>query len=95
MKRRNLVQRMALSGLALVASALLGQTGKSGDTPVTAVEGQSWIRHIRKTFNETSMGKTWSLGPAPAAPGESAPAWQMKITPEYATQITMERTSIA
>jgi mono/diheme cytochrome c family protein len=86
MKGRNLVRRMTLAGIVLVASALPGQTGKIADTPVTAVEGQSWIRHIRKTFNETSMGKTWSLGPAPAAPGESAPPWQMKITPEYATE---------
>jgi len=62
MKRRNPVRRVTLTGIILVASALPGQTGKIGDTPVTAVEGQSWIRRIRKTLNETSMGKTWSLG---------------------------------
>jgi mono/diheme cytochrome c family protein len=96
MGKRNRVQPAALSGTALLACCLLGpaalgqttpvHAAKAGETPVTAVEGQSWIRHIRKSFNDTSMGKTWVLGPPPAAQGESAPPWQMKITPEYATQ---------
>ena len=99
-----------LVAVAILASSLLGQiapsqtalgqtalsrTAKTGETPVSAVEGQSWIRHIRKSFNDTSMGKTWVLGPAPAAPGETAPVWQMKISPEYATQITSLRARIS
>ena len=75
-----------LLGVLLLASSLLGQTARTGGTPVTAVEGQSWIRHIHKLFNETSMGKTWALGPAPAGTGETATPWQMKISPEYAAQ---------
>jgi mono/diheme cytochrome c family protein len=55
---------------------------------VTAVQGESWIRHLRTSFNETSMGKTWALGPAPPSPGEAAAPWQLKLSPAYATQMT-------
>ena len=79
-------RRILALGVLLLGSSLLAQTSKTGDTPVTAVQGQSWIGHIHKSFNETSMGKTWALGPAPAGTGETATPWQMKISPEYATQ---------
>ena len=37
--------------------------------PVTAVAGESWLSHLNRPFNETSMGKTGRLGPAPPVPG--------------------------
>lgn len=39
---------------------------------VTAVTGESWLTHLNRPFNETSMGKTWRLGPAPT-PAETSP----------------------
>ena len=33
--------------------------------PVTAVEGESWLNHLARNFNDTSMGKTGRLGPPP------------------------------
>jgi len=50
------------------ASSLLGQSTGTGDISVTAVQGESWIRHLNKSFGETSMGKTWDSGPAPTGP---------------------------
>src|ERR1039457_2245362 len=46
------------------------------NVPVTAVGGESWLNHLQRPFNETSMGKTGRLGPPPANPGEEIPHWQ-------------------
>ena len=68
----------------VVASSLLGQTASPTHILVTAVEGESWIRHIQRPFNETSMGRSsWRLGPMP---GEGT-SWQVHLSPGYATQI--------
>jgi mono/diheme cytochrome c family protein len=70
----------------LVASLLSGQTAGSGDASVTAVTGESWLRHLHKTFGETSMGKTADLGPTPPKAGEQMPPWQLDLTPGFASQ---------
>ena len=56
------------------------------ETPVTAVEGESWIRHLKTSFGASSMGRTWHLGPPPPAPGEEAAPWQLKLSPTYPVQ---------
>lgn len=67
--------------------SLLGQTAVVNKTSrTTAVEGESWIKHLHKTFNTTSMGKTWSLGPPPPAPGGQPSTWELKLSPSYASQ---------
>src|SRR6202162_5410420 len=70
-----------------VASSSLGQTAGqtdgTGDISITAVEAGSWISFLHKPFGETSMAKTWSLGPAPPRPGEEAPPWQLDLSPGY------------
>lgn len=33
---------------------------------MTAITGESWLNHLHRSFAETSMGKTWHLGPAAA-----------------------------
>jgi hypothetical protein len=60
------------AGLVL-ATSLLAQTAGAPDISVTAVQGESWINHLHRPFNETSMGKTWDLGPAPPEPGQIPP----------------------
>jgi mono/diheme cytochrome c family protein len=70
----------------ILASSLAGQTAGTKDAQVTAVEGESWIRHLRKSFNDTSMGRTWDLGPPPSILGEESPRWQLELSPGYATQ---------
>lgn len=53
------------------------------DISVTAVQGESWLHHLNRSFNETSMGKTWDLGPPPG--GENS-SWHLKLSPFYTTQ---------
>jgi mono/diheme cytochrome c family protein len=73
--------------VSVLASSLLGQTAETRDSSVTPVEGESWIRHLDRPFAETSMAKTWDLGPAPPVPGKEGPSWQLDLSPGYATQI--------
>jgi len=77
----------ALAVAVVLATSLLAQTAGTPDISVTAVQGESWINHLHKPFNETSMGKTWDLGPPPPEPGEIPPAWQLELTNGYASQI--------
>ena len=63
--RKCLPQVKCLLVVFMLVSSLSGQTAGTKDTQVTAVEGESWIKHLRKSFNDTSMGRTWDLGPSP------------------------------
>ncbi len=54
---------------------------------MTAVAGESWLTHLNRPFNETSMGKTWRLGPPAPAPGERAPQWQPDWPSAAASQV--------
>ena len=60
----------------------------SKDVPVTAVSGESWLVHLNRPFSETSMGKTWRLGPAAPAPGEPASSGQPEVSLNTASPAT-------
>jgi mono/diheme cytochrome c family protein len=77
----------------ILASSLWGQTVGTKDVRVTAVEGESWLSHLHRSFNDTSMGKTWELGPPPPMPGEESPRGQPELTPGFATQTVTLRGS--
>ncbi len=47
------------------------KTIASKPAAVTPVTGESWLTHLNRPFNETSMGKTWRLGPAAPASAEA------------------------
>ncbi|MGA8221254.1 MAG: c-type cytochrome [Candidatus Acidiferrales bacterium] len=70
----------------LATSLLSAQTLGTKDVQVTAVKGESWLRHLRRAITETSMGKTGEFGPSPSVPGEEPPRWQPDLTPDFATQ---------
>ena len=53
---------------------------------MTPVSGESWLVHLNRSFNETSMGKTGHLGPPAPAPGETASPWQPDLTDSAASQ---------
>jgi mono/diheme cytochrome c family protein len=79
---------MLLAGHCAYAQGTTVQKGiVSKEAAVTAVAGESWLTHLNRPFNETSMGKTWHLGPAGPAPGEPAPQWQPDWPPAVASQI--------
>ncbi len=56
------------------------------DVPVTVVAGESWLNHLNRPFNETSMGKTGHLGPPPPVPGEETAGWQPGLSSSAAPQ---------
>jgi mono/diheme cytochrome c family protein len=85
-----MVMAMLLAGHC--AFALLNITGEtpqkavgSKDVPVTAVGGESWLVHLNRPFNETSMGKTGHLGPPAPTPGEK-PAVLITASPIVASR---------
>jgi mono/diheme cytochrome c family protein len=61
-------------------------SAQSVDVPVTPVTGESWLDHLQRPFNETSLGKTGHLGPNAPGPGEETSAWQLKLPPASARQ---------
>ena len=68
------------AGLAL-ASRLPAQTVKI-DPPPAPVAGESWLKHLQRSFDETSMGKTGQLGPPTAVPAVEFARWQQGLSPE-------------
>lgn len=70
----------------IVASSLSGQTVGTHDVSVTPVAGESWLTHLHRSFSDTSMGKTWDLGPPPPRQGEQSPDSELHLSPDFATQ---------
>jgi mono/diheme cytochrome c family protein len=64
---------------ALAISAL-GQTPGAKTVQATPVEGESWLKHLHRTFEETSMGKTGRLGPPRAIGGEETSDRQTSLS---------------
>jgi mono/diheme cytochrome c family protein len=63
-----------------------GKAGRTADTQVTAVAGESWLNHIHRSFGDTSMGKTGHLGPAPPEAGEETAHWRPAALLGFASQ---------
>src|SRR5215472_7445814 len=85
-RTKRLRLNVLLVAFMLGSSLLFGQTAGTKDSSVTAVEGESWLKHLHRSFNDTSMGKTWDLGPPPLMPGEVAPRWRLELLPDYRMQ---------
>jgi mono/diheme cytochrome c family protein len=86
MRCPSIISMKQLLVIFALLSPLFGQTGGNRDIPVTAVKGESWINHLHKKFSETSMGKTWRLGPAAPTPGEESTRWQQSLSPGFAAR---------
>jgi mono/diheme cytochrome c family protein len=70
----------------VLATSLLGQTVGTRAIPVTVVAGESWLNHLHRTLEETSMGKTGRLGPAmPTSEGDIS-GWQRGLSAVFPTQ---------
>ncbi len=48
---------------AAVALPRASEPAKTTNLRPTAVSGESWLQHLGRSFDETSMGKTGRLGP--------------------------------
>lgn len=78
---------LALMAIGLLASSLSGQTLGTKDGTVTAVAGESWLKHLHRSFDGTSMGRTWDVGPPAPMPWEESSHWQPELTPHFAINI--------
>jgi mono/diheme cytochrome c family protein len=67
------MKSLALVCLLVVSS--LAQSNGTKTVPPTPVAGESWLNHLHRTFEETSMGKTGRLGPAIPLDGKETPDW--------------------
>jgi mono/diheme cytochrome c family protein len=56
------------------------------DVSIIPVVGPSWIEHLGRPFEETSMGKTGSLGPAPYGKTEGGPEWDSALMADLASK---------
>jgi mono/diheme cytochrome c family protein len=56
---------------------------------VTAVAGESWLTHLNRPFDETSMGKTWRLGPPAPSAEETTPQGQADWSSAAESQQTL------
>lgn len=90
-RRLALATVMVLTGQSSFAqsnqsnSPLHNAVGSKG-LPLSAVSGESWLLHLHRSFDETSMGKTGHLGPPAPEPGQPASPWQPALTSSAASQ---------
>src|ERR1700693_3360780 len=60
-----------ICALLFSAALMFGQSTGGKDPAITPVAGESWLHHLNRSFDETSMGKTWRLGPPDLAADQS------------------------
>jgi mono/diheme cytochrome c family protein len=71
--------------VCLLAGALLAQTSGTKDVPVTGVAGESWLNHLHRALDETSMGKTGRLGPPTLAAAKENLREYSSVLPDSAS----------
>jgi|SRR5579872_1055341 len=82
---RKITYLKGLLAIFIAASSLWGQSAGTNDSTVTPVSGESWLSHLHRPFNVTSMAKTWDMGPSAPRPGDQSAEWQPNLTPGFAT----------
>ena len=73
--------RLVIAGVFLAGCWLSAQ-----NLAVTNVQGESWLNHLARSFDETSMGKTGRLGPPEILPGLGDSRWESRPLAVLATQ---------
>lgn len=63
----------SICALIFSAASMFGQGAIRKEAAITAVTGGSWLHHLHRPFDESSMGRTWRLGPTGAATDQAAP----------------------
>ena len=72
--------------VCVLAISAMGQTAATKGVEVTRVAGESWLNHLHRNFEETSMGKTGRLGPPSSIEGEETPDLQKQLSADPARQ---------
>ena len=70
-----------------MAISALGQSPGAKTVQATPVAGESWLKHLHRTFEETSMGKTGRLGPPRAIGGDETFDWGKSLSADSANQM--------
>jgi len=70
----------------LLAISALGQSSGAKTVQATPVAGESWLKHLHRTFEETSMGKTGHLGPPRSLGVEETSEWQKPLSADSTNQ---------
>jgi len=65
MKSVNCAARLVVA--CMLVAVAFAQKPKTDGSVVTAVTGESWLSHLHRSFDETSMGKSGRLGPPPGS----------------------------
>ncbi len=79
---------VAFFATAVFASSATGQTAAGGSnqskqsSSTATVAGESWLNHLHRSFDETSMGKTGRLGPLSAVPAQEIERLQLRLRPQ-------------
>jgi mono/diheme cytochrome c family protein len=72
--------------VCILAISALGQSSGAKTVQATPVAGESWLKHLHRTFEETSMGKTGRLGPPRSIGAEESSAWQKPLSADATNQ---------
>lgn len=75
----------------LAADQASAQHATEKNSRVTPVVGESWLSHLNRPFGDTSMGKTWHLGPPPSAAEQDLPRSQAAPLVGSTTRIAILR----
>jgi mono/diheme cytochrome c family protein len=78
--------RNTCAAFQLTADPAFPQRATAKNSPVTPVVGESWLSHLNRSLGDTSMGKTWQLGPPPSAPEDATSRWQAAVLVGCTTQ---------
>jgi mono/diheme cytochrome c family protein len=68
-----------------LATSLPGHAAGPNDR-VTGVAGESWLNHLHRTLEDTSMGKTGRLGLPTSVSAEESPSWQRALSYDFSGQ---------
>lgn len=72
--------------VCVLAISALGQSSGAKTVQATPVAGESWLKHLHRTFEETSMGKTGRLGPPQSIDGYETSNGPMRLSAESTNQ---------
>ncbi len=86
MRKRSSILLLVCAALSVVAPS---PAAMAREVSVTGVAGRSWLDHLNRSFQETSMGKTGHLGPAAPLPNEPTSRWQLGLSPGLATEVSL------
>ena len=86
LKKKCCLQLISVAAIFALAGSLLGQIAGNRDVSITAVEGESWIRHLNRAFAETSIGQDLEIRAGSSDPREEVTPWELKLSSSYASQ---------